>query len=100
MTIICQDGSKCKRDCIAQCSVSEFLHRLEPKTNWNAQLPSLDECTCSCHRTGAVHFVACCTGVSKFGATIIDDVIANEQSEEARKRWFDTWSARNNERKP
>lgn len=26
-------------------------------------LPSLDECGCLCHRTGAVHIVACCTGV-------------------------------------
>lgn len=24
---------------------------------------SRDECTCSCHRTGAIHMVACCTGV-------------------------------------
>lgn len=31
-------------------------------------LPTLDECTCSCHRTGAVHIVACCTGVSKLAS--------------------------------
>lgn len=28
-------------------------------------LRSLDECGCSCHRIGAVHIVACCTGVSR-----------------------------------
>lgn len=32
---------------------------------------SLDECTCSCHQTGAVHIVACCTGVSKYGIPAI-----------------------------
>lgn len=30
-----------------------------------ASLPSRDECTCSCHRTGAVHIMPCCTGISK-----------------------------------
>lgn len=34
-------------------------------------MKTLDECNCSCHQTGAVHIVACCTGVSKYGIPAI-----------------------------